>query len=513
MLELRSTTTTSTSLRLRIWLIVVGVGANGLVLALGAYSLWQSRQLYEQHAITQTQNICIGLDQAVSKSIEKIDLALDFVVVELERQAALSRMPVASTEKFLDDTTKRVLEVEAIRVSNAGGSIVFGAKTSAQTVDINDRDYFQHFKQGSGGALFVSEPLLGRISRHFIIVFAKRFNHPDGSFAGVVYATVPLSHFTRQLGQFDIGPHGTIALRDDKLRLITRLPAVPNEEIGSFGNTHVSPEFHALHNEHRQTTTYHTARALDGLERTVSVRALKSAPAYALVGLASQDYLADWWTEVYEICGFQALFVAMTTLALLAISRLLKAADLREATIADLAFKDPLTGLPTIRLTEDRLEMAMYQAIRDDNKMGVMFLDLDGFKPVNDAHGHAAGDWLLKEVARRIQDAIRANDTVSRIGGDEFLIVLGAISGRATAAEIAAKILAIVATPVAFKNTVLTVHCSIGISLFPDDAQDMQSLRRLADEAMYTVKNSGKNNFAFHGGKSSRTSGNAMQTP
>ena len=446
-------------------MVLIGISANGLIALIGAYSLWNSRQIYTQHAAIQAENIAIGADQTVSKSIEKIDLALDFVVQELERELAQGPLKPATVNPFLERTTRRIPEVESLRVSDVDGTVILGLDTAHQTLRINDSSYFQHFKQGTSSALFVSEPLLDHISQHVVIVLAKRFNDRDGRVSGVVCASVPLAYFTQLLSQFDIGAHGTIALRDDKLHLITQLPLPPER---------------------------------DDIERTVAIRAVHGAPAYAIVGLASDVYLADWWIEVYETSAFIALFCAMTGVALLAIAQVLNAADLREASIAELAFKDPLTGLPTIRLTEDRLTMAMHQATRDNNRMGVMFLDLDGFKLVNDAFGHAAGDCVLRAVAHRIRDAIRANDTVSRVGGDEFMIVLGALTDRPAAAEIAAKIVAVLSTPIPFNGRSLSVQCSIGISLFPDDAQDMHTLRHLADEAMYTVKRAGKNNWAFY---------------
>lgn len=488
----------SPSLRLRIWLLAIGISANGLTLVLGGYSLWHSRQLYEHHAATQAENIAIGVDQTVSRSIEKIDLMLDFMVQALEHEAARGDIRPASFSPFLWETHRRIPEVEAIRVSDENGSVILAPHSAGQAINMRDRAYFQHFKQGATGSLFMSEPLLERMSQHFVVVFAKRFNHPDGRFAGVVCATVPLVHFTQLLSQFDIGAHGAITLRDDKLRLITQLPITQEPGDAGINLAATSQKIHAQHDARNKVTTFHLDHAPDGMARTISIRTLQTAPAYAMVGLASADYLAHWWTEVLETSVFLILFSSMTAVALLAIAQLLKAADLREATIADLAFKDPLTGLPTIRLTEDRLNMAMHQATRDNNKMGVMFLDLDGFKTINDDFGHAAGDFLLREVAHRIRDAIRANDTVSRIGGDEFMIVLGAITDRAAAADIATKIIAVLSTPIRYQHRLLRAPCSIGISLFPDDAQDIQTLRHLADAAMYTVKRSGKNNWAFH---------------
>lgn len=165
--------------------------------------------------------------------------------------------------------------------------------------------------------------------------------------------------------------------------------------------------------------------------------------------------------------------------------------------IAHQATHDSLTGLPALRLATDRLNMALLSAARKRCRTAVLFIDLDGFKAANDSFGHEAGDRVLKEVARRLQSAVRACDTPARIGGDEFLIVLGELVEAEAAAVVADKIMAAIATPIPFMGQDLRVGCSIGISLYPDHADNAAELRRLADTAMYWVKRRGKNQRAF----------------
>jgi len=162
------------------------------------------------------------------------------------------------------------------------------------------------------------------------------------------------------------------------------------------------------------------------------------------------------------------------------------------------AVHDNLTGLPTYSLSADRLEMAINTAKRSGNKVAVMFIDLDGFKEINDAHGHEAGDYILQEVAVRMRNTIRNTDTASRIGGDEFLIILPELSNAAIALETAQRLITAIAAPIPFLGNQLSVGLSIGISIFPDNALDSHKLRTFADEAMYSVKRSGKNNVAVY---------------
>jgi len=161
------------------------------------------------------------------------------------------------------------------------------------------------------------------------------------------------------------------------------------------------------------------------------------------------------------------------------------------------AFHDPLTGLPTLQLASDRLEMAINSAKRNSRKCALMFIDLDGFKGINDTFGHEAGDAVLIEVANRLKDVVRISDTASRIGGDEFLVIFGEFEGRDQASETAQRIIRAVSRPIPYKEHQLSISCSIGIAIFPDHATDAHTLRRSADTAMYEVKRSGKNSFAF----------------
>jgi diguanylate cyclase (GGDEF)-like protein len=156
-----------------------------------------------------------------------------------------------------------------------------------------------------------------------------------------------------------------------------------------------------------------------------------------------------------------------------------------------LASHDELTGLPLARLAHDRLEMALHAAQRRGEKVGVLFVDLDGFKAVNDRHGHLAGDELLRAVAQRLRAAVRAEDTVARIGGDEFVVVAVEQRRRDDALRVADKLVDEMARPFVVGGGLVHVRASVGLAMFPDDAPDAQSLRQLADEAMYRAKRAG----------------------
>lgn len=161
-----------------------------------------------------------------------------------------------------------------------------------------------------------------------------------------------------------------------------------------------------------------------------------------------------------------------------------------------LAFYDPLTGLANRRLFKDRLDMALKKAIRQQSHVALLYLDLDHFKAVNDQYGHDAGDNLLKEVAERLRVAVRDSDIVSRIGGDEFNIILHDLQNAEDSELVANKILSSVIRPIDIGNGIsVTVSASIGITLAPDDGIDAKKLIKNADVAMYQSKQLGRNQF------------------
>ena len=168
-----------------------------------------------------------------------------------------------------------------------------------------------------------------------------------------------------------------------------------------------------------------------------------------------------------------------------------------EAQLEFLAYYDALTGLPNRTLLADRLENALGEAKRKNAKVAVLFLDLDRFKIINDSLGHSIGDQLLKVVAKRLNGCIRHHDTVSRAGGDEFIVVLSDVKETADAAAIAGRILGALKARFVIAGHSLSTSCSMGISVFPEDGTDSETLIRYADQAMYSAKESGRNTFRF----------------
>jgi len=163
--------------------------------------------------------------------------------------------------------------------------------------------------------------------------------------------------------------------------------------------------------------------------------------------------------------------------------------------------RDVLTNTPNRTLMQDRLESAMALAQRRGTRAAVLFVDLDNFKRINDTLGHAAGDAVLQTLARRLESCVRESDTVSRHGGDEFLVLLSEVSQASDAALIAKKLLLDIVGPIVVEGQTLHTGASLGIAIFPDDSGDADNLIKLADAAMDRSKRSGGGCYTFYGDK------------
>jgi len=169
-----------------------------------------------------------------------------------------------------------------------------------------------------------------------------------------------------------------------------------------------------------------------------------------------------------------------------------------EEEIERIAFHDVLTGLPNRKLITDRLKQALALAKRNQHPLAVCYLDLDGFKPVNDQYGHAAGDKLLIEIARRIQEAVRVNDTVGRLGGDEFVLLLTGLKQIDEYRPVLQRVIDAINAPFSIGQRLVSVGASIGVALFARDGDNPDMLLRHSDQAMYQAKKSGRNRVCLY---------------
>jgi diguanylate cyclase (GGDEF)-like protein/PAS domain S-box-containing protein len=171
-----------------------------------------------------------------------------------------------------------------------------------------------------------------------------------------------------------------------------------------------------------------------------------------------------------------------------------------EKELADIATHDFLTGLPNRMLLQDRLNVALAQATRSNTRLAVMMLDLDRFKVINDTFGHSMGDKVLMAAGERLVALVRKSDTVARVGGDEFLVLLPKIASIENAIEVARKILEAFRISFVVNGHKIRITNSVGIAIYPEDGEDVDALLRNADSAMYRVKEHGRDNYELYSG-------------
>jgi diguanylate cyclase (GGDEF)-like protein len=203
-------------------------------------------------------------------------------------------------------------------------------------------------------------------------------------------------------------------------------------------------------------------------------------------------------TRYFNVSGEPRLAPDGTFLGYQGVGRDITEIALARERISSLAYTDPLTGLANRTSFGPSLDQAVQRARRKSAKLALVFVDLDGFKEINDRYGHDAGDALLIELAGRLRANLRASDLVARLGGDEFVVVVEEVQESAPIETVAKKLLSGAARPYPLAGGDATVTASIGISIFPDDAADAQSLMKHADTAMYAAKQAGKNTYRFY---------------
>ncbi|NVO06777.1 MAG: hypothetical protein HXX19_12980, partial [Rhodoferax sp.] len=221
---------------------------NLLALVASAYWLAQSKQQFIQSAETHTRNIAGAVERNLSASVDKIDFALLHLVDDVQRLASSrNSMDGRSLNAAFAGMKARLPEIEGLRVADREGRVFLGSGMDlSKPVSITDRDYYQALRAAKDHPLWITKPVMGRLVKHPIVIFARRYDDARGNFAGVVFATIALDYFQHLLERYDLGAQGTIILRDLDLGLIVRNPPIPDQPSGQVGNSAVSNEFRKL---------------------------------------------------------------------------------------------------------------------------------------------------------------------------------------------------------------------------------------------------------------------------
>ena len=310
-----------------------------LLLINGSAAWWAGRSLSDQRdaavqrAVGNTQNLATLLDQTITSSVEKADLVLQNVVDELQRQVQRSgRLESVQGHQTLHTHQARLKGLITLRVANAQGRVVMGPDVEpGSQASWADRPFFAKLRDQADAGLFITKPILGRVSGTRVISLVRRINGPDGRFAGLVGAAIPIEHFNGLLAELKLGTQGVAVIRDADFGLIARHPPSPVPAAGTVGSQVIPPELALAAALGQRQGTYHPKQTSDGTERTVSFSRLQQFPFTIVVGFAKDEYLADWYADVrdtwLELASLAVLTSALTWLLWRAVRRQQQAAQ------------------------------------------------------------------------------------------------------------------------------------------------------------------------------------------
>jgi PAS domain S-box-containing protein len=283
-----------------------------MLAALAGYALVSSRSQFEHQAELLSQNLVAALERSVTADIEKIDIALTTVVDHLERQLAGGRLDVAQARSLVQAQVGTRPELNGLRVVDREGLILIGPSLPGQPpVSMADRRWFQWQRASPDHGLHMSLPMRSKFDSTWIVSFSRGYRDAQGAFAGAISASVPLDYLRRQLQALEIGPTGTVALRDEKLALIVRLPAGLDTAAQPIGDHAVPAELSALMLGGARQGTAQVQGSAAELERMTSFRRLSVVPMIVVVGLAAEEYLAGWRAEVRLLALTLAIFLVL----------------------------------------------------------------------------------------------------------------------------------------------------------------------------------------------------------
>jgi diguanylate cyclase (GGDEF)-like protein len=369
-----------------------------------------------------------------------------------------------------------------------------------QSVDISDRPHFRIHLDGKFHGLYIGPTVIGRISGLPTLPMSHRVEAKDGTFLGVLVILLTPRALTALPKTIDLGPNGSMTLSGLDHVIRVRFAADSPDGTKGMGSSIAGGPRPAVISENADGWFTRVA-VVDGIDRLYTYGRVGAYPLVVTVGLELHRELSGW-RSLAEMILAMALgaTVVLSGLGAYLIRRIFRDATAARATaqhITHTAEHDFLTGLPNRMLLNDRIRHGIALARRHKNKVAVLFLDLDGFKHINDSLGHPIGDKLLQSIAIRLLTCVRGSDTVSRQGGDEFVVLLPEVQRSEDVAATAQRLLRAVAEVRSIDRHDLQITTSIGISICPEDGADAETLIKNADTAMYQAKENGRHTCRF----------------
>jgi diguanylate cyclase (GGDEF)-like protein len=434
----------------------------------------------------------------VVRALREIDQTLKLVKYAYEVKGASAALTDLKANALLPPDL-----VFVVSIVNPDGAVV--ASTRPAEVRAVAGPAFRRGLQSD--TLWIDQPRMSAVSGEWTLQFGRALHAADGSLAGSVLVGVDASYFVSGYDPAILGRRGVLGLlgTDGVFRARRTGENVTAGEAIDYASAVPGAD-------QEDPTVLLVDNSWDGVRRFTAAQQLYEFPLAVIAGLSEGEQLTATGrnARVYMWrAGIGSALLILLTTILGRLSWQLAGARVREneaklahaLRIEYLAYHDGLTALPNRSLFNKLLGQAISQAQRSNTPLAVAFIDLDRFKQINDTLGHEAGDELLKEVAARLKTCLRESDIVARLGGDEFVVLLTEMTADKYAATVAQKIITAIAKPFILLGQEFRVTASIGISAYPRDGADEQTLTKNADIAMYQAKEDGKNNFQFYSEK------------
>ena len=494
--------------RTTIWSIVMAVGVLLFIMwaAIAAYVVISRHDAIDE-SVSKGRNLAIAFREELATLIRAVDGEMQLIAMEMRRDPNFDLYAWGQHNVLVSPGV-----AQASIIGPYGMQKSTTSEANPDPVDLSDRDSFRVHANDKSQDLYFGQTVIGRVSHEPVLPISRRIDAQNGTFLGVLVVLIPLRTLTTLNKSIDLGPHGVLTLSGLDRRLRARFSADSPDNTKGIGVAALGiPPWDAV--GENAYGSFVRVGVVDGVTRIFVYSRIGSYPLIVNVGLELDKELAPWRsnTSIVVLLGLFATTV-LTGLAVY-LSREIRIRGAYETELIHAARHDLLTGLPNRLLLSDRLDQAIALARRHGTTVAVLFLDLDGFKHINDSLGHSVGDKLLQSIAEYLVTCVRRSDTVSRQGGDEFVVLLSEVARSDDAAIVARrllhalasqdiattarKMLQVIASVHAIERHEIHVTASIGISVYPDDGLDAETLIKNADTAMYQVKENGRQDYKF----------------
>lgn len=470
------------------------------------WEVWSSRQYHLHDKETAMSNLAQTLSSQAQASIKQADTVLFSLVDRLEIDG-MGHDQLPRLRRLLSDQRNELAQLHGLFIHDEKGEWVASSSgIIPANTNNSDRDYFIYHRDHPERGPHIGPSIKSRTTGDWVLPVSRRINHPDGSFAGVVVATLYLDHFLGLYNSIDIGGNGVINLISADARIVVRRPFKEAEVGTSLTN---GPLFTQLLPKGSSGTA--TVKSyVDGVERVVGFRRVDGYPLIIFAALNKDEVLAGWRQESLLSASIVSLLLGILGLLGYRLIRLMKQQNhiqnellsaqdkLIEAnrTLELLALEDALTGLANRRQFDLFLHAEMGRAKRSQGSLALLMIDVDHFKRFNDQYGHLAGDECLRTISAIIRENIkRPGDLAARYGGEEFAVVLPG-TDYVGAFLVAEKIRRAVQQAGIEHNESPegTVTVSLGVSgCTPTSQESPEDLIDASDKALYVAKASGRN--------------------